>query len=163
MSGLWGFWNLITGVGLPMLSGVGLIAAAALVWFKVGGQLGHMIGAGLIAGAVALLARADGYASARADCQDSILRGRVAQLESDKAALQSRMEVSIRIEESAAAQARADRQNIAQLTEKADGLASELEKKPVAVACGWSESERRRLLAIKPDPSGRGGANTTPR
>lgn len=163
MSGLWGLWNLITGVGLPMLAGVGLIAAAVLVWFKIGGQIGHMIGAGLIAGAVALLARADGYASARADCQDSLLRGRVAQLEADKAALQSRLELSIRIEESAAAQSRNAQQQIARLTERADGLASELEKKPLAVVCGWSESERRRLLSIKPEPIVRGSPNTPAR
>ncbi len=156
-------WNLFSGAGLPTLVALGLFAAAVASWIRIGGQLGHLIGAGLLAGGVGLLMRADGYMSARADCQDSLLRGRVAQLESDKKALQSRLEVSIRIEESAAARAQTDQQKVAELTETANALKKELEGRPAPAACAWTGDERRRLQSIRPGASRRAGADPASR
>lgn len=71
----WLAWLL--GIGGPSLMGIAALAGGAFVWFRVP-VFGRYAGLGLVALGVGLIAYAQGFSSARGDCQEAALRSELA-------------------------------------------------------------------------------------
>lgn len=143
-----GLGQWVSGVGLPSLAAAACFAGAAFAWFRLP-IAGHYVGAALLVVGVTLVARASGYAEARADCQSAQLRQSVESLEKNLEAVQGMMS------EAAAIQAR-ERKSVEEARASFDDqkaiaheILEELRKAPTPVACRHTPDERRRLQSIR--------------
>jgi hypothetical protein len=130
-------WDWLAGIGLPFFAGCALLAGAAYVWFRVP-VFGHYGGLALAVIGVAMIARASGYASARADCKDATLRTELAQARAD-----------LRNAQNAALQAREIGDRLSQSEAKNMELAHELAQRPVIDDCRADDGDVERLRAIR--------------
>lgn len=125
----------LTGVGLPTLTGIGLLIAAAFAWFKLP-AIGKYFGLGLACLGVAMIANAKGFSDARALCKEASIRAELASVRRD---LDAAHEANARAAGQAIQLAQAERTN----KEMADEIAS------LPDSCIADGEHVRRLLGIR--------------
>lgn len=130
-------YNWLAGIGLPLVLGCTLLAAAAYAWFRVP-FFGHYAGLALAVVGVALIARASGYASARSDCHDATLRAELAQAKAD---LKNAQAAAAQAEELGARLSASEARNME--------LAHEIANSPVPDQCRAGADDVDRLRAIR--------------
>jgi hypothetical protein len=127
----------LTGVGVPTLAGIGLLAAAAFAWFRLP-VLGKYAGLALACVGVAMIANARGFADARALCNEAAVRAELAQVRADLAHAQA-----------AAKQAREIGDRLAAAEARNMELVNDIQNRPTPDGCRLSPDDLRRLLGIR--------------